>query len=219
MKRPLVLAHRGACWEAPENTLEAFELAVEQGADYVEFDVRLDGAGRLVLYHGPVPEPCPPALSTLDEALEALRGRVGLAVEIKEEAAAKPTANALRAHRIESDDLIVLSFRLGALKVVRRLRPDVRLVLNLGMPPDPAAGTPYWGVGFDDLVAKPRPIRLAQSLGLTVFIFTVNEPARMRELAALGVDGIFSDRPGLLRETLAAPPEPARERSRKGSSP
>jgi glycerophosphoryl diester phosphodiesterase len=38
-------------------------------------------------------------------------------------------------------------------------------------------------------------------------VFTVNEPARMRELASLGVDGIFSDRPGLLRdvlETLAA---------------
>jgi glycerophosphoryl diester phosphodiesterase len=219
MKRPLVLAHRGACWEAPENTLEAFELAVEEGADYVEFDVRLDGAGRLVLCHGPVPEPCPADVCTLDEALETLRGRAGLAVEIKEEAAAKPTAHALRVHRIESEDLIVLSFQLGALNVVRQLRPDVRLVLNLGMPPDPDAGTPYWGLGFDDLVAKPRPIRLAQSLGLAVFIFTVNEPARMRELAALGVDGIFSDRPGLLRETLAAPPEPARERFRKGSSP
>jgi glycerophosphoryl diester phosphodiesterase len=35
-------------------------------------------------------------------------------------------------------------------------------------------------------------------------VYTVNDPGRMRELAALGVDGIFSDRPALLRETLQA---------------
>jgi glycerophosphoryl diester phosphodiesterase len=219
VKRPLVLAHRGACWDAPENSLAAFELAIEQGSDYVEFDVRLDRSGRLVLCHDPVPDPCPPELATLDEALETLRGRVGMAVEIKEEAAADVALRTLRAHRIRAGELMILSFELRTLEIARRARPDVRLVLNLGLRPDPAAGGRYWGVGFDDLAAKPKAMRLAYSLGLVVLVFTVNEPARMRELAALGVDGIFSDRPGLLRETLADLPETGRERSRKGSSP
>ena len=35
----LVIAHRGASFELPENTLPAFERAIELGADYVEFDV------------------------------------------------------------------------------------------------------------------------------------------------------------------------------------
>ena len=43
----LVIAHRGASWEQPENTLPAFERAIELGADYVEFDVHADREGRL----------------------------------------------------------------------------------------------------------------------------------------------------------------------------
>jgi glycerophosphoryl diester phosphodiesterase len=218
MKRPLVIAHRGACWEAPENTLAAFELAIEQGADYVEFDVRADAEDRLVLCHNPVPDPRPADLCTLDAALAALRGRVGLAVEIKDGRVAEPALQALRRHHCDSDSVILLSFAIRVLETMRRLRPDLRTVLNLGPNPDPVAATRFWGVGFHDAVAKPKPTRLAQSLGLATFVFTVNEPARMRELAALGVDGIFSDRPGLLRETLAALPEPARGRSRQGRS-
>jgi glycerophosphoryl diester phosphodiesterase len=201
---PLVLAHRGASWDAPENTLDALELAVAQGADYVEFDVRLAGDGTLVLCHDPVPDPCPPGLSTLDEALSALRGRVGLAVEIKEDRAMEPTLGALRKHAVPDDELIVLSFRVRGLEAARRLRPSLRLVLNLGRRPDPIAAARFWGVGLADAVARARAIRVAQAHGLATLVFTVNEPARMRELADLGVTGIFTDRPALLRETLAA---------------
>ena len=35
----LVIAHRGASYDLPENTLPAFERAIEVGADYIEFDV------------------------------------------------------------------------------------------------------------------------------------------------------------------------------------
>ena len=38
----LVIAHRGASFDLPENTLPAFERAIEVGADYVEFDVHND---------------------------------------------------------------------------------------------------------------------------------------------------------------------------------
>jgi glycerophosphoryl diester phosphodiesterase len=202
--KPLVIAHRGACWNAPENTLEAFELAIEEGADYVEFDVRMDEEKRLVLCHDPVPDPCPPDLCTLDAALAALRGRVGLAVEIKEPRAVDSTMRALAEQAIPSDELIVLSFKIRGLEAARRKRPDVRTVLNMERRADPSAAGRFWGAALEDGVARPRVIRQAQSLGLRALVFTVNEPARMRELAGLGVDGIFSDRPGLLRETLAA---------------
>jgi glycerophosphoryl diester phosphodiesterase len=49
--RPLVLAHRGASARAPENTLAAFALAVEQGADGVELDVRRCRSGEPVVIH------------------------------------------------------------------------------------------------------------------------------------------------------------------------
>ena len=49
--RPLVLGHRGACGYRPENTLEAFELAISQGAEGVECDLVPTRDGELILRH------------------------------------------------------------------------------------------------------------------------------------------------------------------------
>lgn len=46
-----VIAHRGASQEAPENTIAAFELAIQQGADMIELDVRLSRDQELVVFH------------------------------------------------------------------------------------------------------------------------------------------------------------------------
>jgi glycerophosphoryl diester phosphodiesterase len=196
----IVIAHRGASWDAPENTLAAFGLACAQGADYVEFDVRAAPDGRLVVAHDPVGEQVSPAVPTLDETIECLKGRVGLAVEIKEQAVTEATLAALKRHRIPAEATMIISFRIRALEQARRLRPDLRFVLHLGRRPDPAAATRFWGVGFRDSAARPRQIALARSLGLATTVFTVNDPQRMRDLAALGVTGLFTDRPGLARE-------------------
>lgn len=48
-----IIAHRGASRDAPENTLAAFRLAWEQGADGVEGDFRLTGDGEIVCLHDP----------------------------------------------------------------------------------------------------------------------------------------------------------------------
>ena len=73
----LVIAHRGASFELPENTLPAFERAIELGADYVEFDVH---NGLRVTHDAPrrgLPYP------TLAEVLDLCRGRIGAMVELK----------------------------------------------------------------------------------------------------------------------------------------
>ena len=49
-KKTLV-AHRGASEDAPEHTLEAYRLAIEQGADYVEQDLQITKNGVLVCLH------------------------------------------------------------------------------------------------------------------------------------------------------------------------
>jgi glycerophosphoryl diester phosphodiesterase len=51
LDRPLRLAHRGASHEAPQNTLAAFLLAAELGADGIELDVQLTGDGQVVVIH------------------------------------------------------------------------------------------------------------------------------------------------------------------------
>jgi glycerophosphoryl diester phosphodiesterase len=51
MKTPLIIAHRGASGDAPENTLAAFRLAIESGADMIELDLHQSKDGTLVVCH------------------------------------------------------------------------------------------------------------------------------------------------------------------------
>ena len=51
IEKTLILAHRGASGYAPENTMEAFRLAVEMGADGIELDIHLTSDGQVVVCH------------------------------------------------------------------------------------------------------------------------------------------------------------------------
>src|SRR5512138_2694544 len=48
---PAIIAHRGASAHAPENTLSAFRLALEQGADGIELDAKLSADGHVIVIH------------------------------------------------------------------------------------------------------------------------------------------------------------------------
>lgn len=53
MNKPMIIGHRGAAGEAPENTLASFRLALEQGVHGIELDVHLSADGRLIVCHDP----------------------------------------------------------------------------------------------------------------------------------------------------------------------
>jgi glycerophosphoryl diester phosphodiesterase len=195
---PLVIAHRGACWDVPENTLEAFELAIAEEADYVEFDVRARDS-ELVVCHDPKP---PEDVPRLDGVLSALAGRVGIALDIKEPRTTWAVLDALEAHAVEADEAMVVSFHVAALDAVRRRRPEIACVYHV-RERNPTAAAGFWGVGFEEPAAAER-IRAAQALGLATTVFTVNDPERIAELGWLGVSGIFTDRPALARQALRA---------------
>jgi glycerophosphoryl diester phosphodiesterase len=72
--RPWVVAHRGACGESPENTIESFRLAVEQRADMLELDLRLTSDGHLVAVHDlNLGRVAGPTVSVEDTSLNILR--------------------------------------------------------------------------------------------------------------------------------------------------
>ncbi len=89
-----VIAHRGASADEKENTLPAFERAIEVGADYVEFDVQASSDGGLVVFHDlrldrltpargplrarPLAELQELGIPTLEEVLELTAGRIGV---------------------------------------------------------------------------------------------------------------------------------------------
>ena len=72
--RPLLIAHRGASREAPENTLTAFRLAWQEGADGIEADFRLTRDGRIVCLHDATTGRTATAdMALADSTLEELR--------------------------------------------------------------------------------------------------------------------------------------------------
>ena len=181
----LVIAHRGASFDLPENTLPAFERAIEVGADYVEFDVHNDLS---VTHDRPTDGVDYP---TLDEVLELCRGRIGLMVELK-----RPRGDTVKRtlDRLD-DDAVLVCFQRPPLEEARRLRPGIRTVQHVGFGASIRRAEGSWAVGFQNERVTGRGITTAQRLGLETLVYTVNDEARMLELLALGVTGIFTDRP------------------------
>jgi glycerophosphoryl diester phosphodiesterase len=204
---PLVIAHRGASWDEPENTLPAFRRAIEVGADYIEFDVHATRSGDLVVTHDPPREALAHTLVRLEEVLELADGRIGVMVELKAPYRYRRHDVVRRTLELLDDDAVVVSFERQALAEVRRLRPGLRTIQHVGFGVSIRGAAQAWGAGFADRLARPRSIHAARSLGLATTVYTVNEPERMRELAEIGVAGIFTDRPDLALRVLA----PARD--------
>jgi glycerophosphoryl diester phosphodiesterase len=200
----LVIAHRGSSWNLPENTLPAFERAIEDGADYIELDVHVAPGGELVVTHD-APRVGDSQL-TLAAALEAMDGRIGVMVELKTPYRYRRHDPVRRALELMTDDDVFVCFQPAATALVRELRPRMRTVQHVGVVPIRwAAARRCWAAGFWDPRATARGIAAARRLGLETTVYTVNDAARMRQLAALGVTGIFTDRPALASRTLRPP--------------
>ncbi len=149
-----VIAHRGAAHGSPENTIVAFERAIEQGSHGLELDVwpTADGAavvvhdeklGRTIPGAGRVDALTwgqlrrldaggtgrPPPL--LDEVLELARDRVWLDVELKSVGAVEPAVAAI-ADAAMGDRCVITSFDVETLERVRVVAPELRRGLVQG---------------------------------------------------------------------------------------
>jgi glycerophosphoryl diester phosphodiesterase len=189
----LVIAHRGASAELPENTLPAFERAIEVGADYVELDVHNDLS---VTHDRPVRGVTYPALT---EVLDLCHGRIGVMVELK-----RPRGDTVaRVLRLLRDDDVLVCFQRAPLVAARALRPGLRTVQHVGFGVSIKGAGDAWAVGFQDQRVTLRGIARAKGLGYATLVYTVNGERRMLELRELGVDGIFTDRPATALAALA----------------
>jgi glycerophosphoryl diester phosphodiesterase len=149
--KPLVVAHRGASVEQSENTIPAFEAAIDAGADAVEFDVRMTADGHAVVMHDPdvsrttegtglvsemtLEEIRKLGVPTLEETLECLAGRAAADIEIKN-LPGEPGFTPDREEAVEATlagldsvaflgQVIVSSFNPASIAHSRALRPDV----------------------------------------------------------------------------------------------
>jgi glycerophosphoryl diester phosphodiesterase len=224
--RPLVIGHRGAAAVAPENTLAGLEAAIASGADIVEFDV----AEGLVLEHpGGIPAESPPALA---EALALLAAHsIGVHIDLKHDGIELGVAEAVRRHDL-AERVVVSSTSVSALHRLERADPALARAISYPNDRYGAAGLPWPRSVVSSAAACLRPaVRLrlppllaaarAQALsvrhelvgralveatharGAVLIAWTVNDSASVGRLAAIGVDAIVSDDPGMVLRVLA----------------
>lgn len=221
-----IVAHRGASARALENTLEAFALAASLGADWVELDVRATADGALAVHHDAhLPDgraidavaaaDLPAHVPLLAEALAAC-SPLGVNVEIKsspdepgfdaDRSLAEPVLATIAAW---GGAVLVSSFDPAMVDRVRALDPGVPTAQLTFLHDRPAADTAAWiaarGHGwwhpFHQVVDEVL-VAAAGEAGLRVNAWTVDDPARMAELAAFGVAGIVTNDVEAARRTL-----------------
>lgn len=230
---PLIIGHRGASANAPENTLAAFAQALHQGADGVELDVQLSADGQLVVFHdddvtrmtsgrGKVADLTlaelrqltmaeDQTIPTLDEVLQRFDRELLYNIEVKDfgwrnRGTETAVAATILAHQLE-EQVLVSSFNPLALRRLRAvLPPRIPLALIRG------GGWLKYGYWLADGAADHPHYSLvdgaymtwAKKQGYLVNVWTVDAPEEAQRLMALGVNGIITNKPGFIRQQLTS---------------
>ena len=229
MRKPLLLGHRGARKYAPENTIAAFELAMADGCDGFEFDVRLTADRQPVVCHDPkfcgvtlAKTTCPKLfeaasrkrkpISRLEDVL-AFGDRAFLNVELKVAGAEEILIQLLTKYPPQKG-LVVSSFLPRILARLHALGADFRLGLICENRRQLAKwkDLPIQALmlnralvnrkTMDAIRTTPRKPDTGSDAAPMIFVWTVNRAREMRKFAELGVDGIISDDTRLLVQTL-----------------
>ncbi|MCY0930007.1 glycerophosphodiester phosphodiesterase family protein [Streptomyces sp. H27-H1] len=257
LSNPIVYAHRGASAYAPENTLEAIDLAMMMGFDWVENDVQRTKDGTLVVIHDETlarttdveqvfPDRKPwrvkdftaveiaqldagswfgqeftgARVPTLREYMRRVqRNQQRLLLEIK-----RPEIYAgieqqtldvlgetgwLEENRV-ARRLVIQSFSAASVRTVHELRPDLSTAF-LGTPA--LADLPQYAEFTDrinpahttinsDWVSAVHGLTGPHGKALEVATWTVDDAATARKVQDMGVDGIITDKPDVVREAV-----------------
>lgn len=241
----LTIAHRGASYYAPENTLPAFELAMEMNSDAIEIDVTLSSDRIPVIFHDKIMDKKSnrtglvihkdlkyiksadagswfskkfkgTEILTLEEFLGWIKGRIAVNIEIKREvqilspdiAAEEKIVNLVEKYGM-TDHVFYSSFSYACVKKLKIIDQDIPVAVLYdpnqmrGVRPAELVGrlrADLFNCSWRELGTGLR--HELQDKNIPVLVYTVNRPGRMKSLIQRGVNGIFSDRPDLLKKVV-----------------
>ena len=231
--RLFCFGHRGARGHEPENTLRSVRRALALGANGIEVDVHL-ADGRLMVIHdetlnrttngtGRVAKKTFAELRaldagkgeripTLEEVFDTVSRRAVVNVELKGPGTAAPVARLIeeyvRTRGWQWADFLVSSFDHAQIEAVKNLRPEIRTGALVEKTPRGLAAFAEkigaWSLNPGQRCVTPELVADAHARGLKVFVYTVNRPQEIAALAALGVDGVFTDFPERVADFLRA---------------
>lgn len=202
---PVLLGHRGAKDYAPENSIEAFELALAHGCDGFELDVRLSADGQAVICHDARFR----HLTIASERSEmlALRGmplladvvrefgkRAFMDIELKVAGLEQITLDLLREYPADAG-FVITSFLPEVLRELRRLDADIPLGLicrnekQLSAAHQLAVDT----VVLHSSLVSSEELTAFRKRGIPVLAWAANSESHMRSLVEAGVSSLIID--------------------------
>ena len=213
-----VIAHRGASFLEPENTLKAIERAVKISADFVEIDVRMSKDNKLVIMHDPdvnrttdgnglvkdyslqelkkLDAGDGETIPTLDEVISCVKDRIGLVIEIKEPGTEVKVLEKIDEHNLEN--VILTSFYHKSIKNARKINPSVDAGIIFACQPvdvNPMVSNAGANVIFPGYKYLDEDlIKQAHGNGISVYPWTVDDEGMFEKLVEMGVDGIVTNK-------------------------
>lgn len=144
----MVVAHRGASGLVHENTIEAFEKAVEIGADCIELDIRKTKDGKIIVFHDRtidgkeissllfselkgISQKAGFSVPTFEEALQYIKGKILVDIEFKEGGYEEEAVALIHKH-LNDSEFYVRSFYDEILIRIKKIDPAIRTALLLG---------------------------------------------------------------------------------------
>ncbi|MFD7904652.1 glycerophosphodiester phosphodiesterase [Kitasatospora sp. NPDC057904] len=229
---PVVIGHRGAPQNAPENTMASFDTALRQGADWVETDVQTTRDGVPVLMHDPSvdrttngkgaigdltaaqiaalrvtigPGPAEP-VPTLEQLLERMaRTNATLLMEIKWQRRTEDVVRIARLAAASGARVIMYSFSADHLRVAHAAAPGLPIVLIQGASIAENPGNlPLSGIALDTTLASASRIAAERRAGHEVYVWTVDDEESWQLMTGRDADGLITDTPGPARRWLDA---------------
>lgn len=242
------VAHRGASFDAPENTVVSAKLAFEHKADALETDIWLTKDGKIIVSHdlntkrtagrdakltdltfdearqldaGKWKDPkfAGEKLPTLEELLATVPAGKRIFIELKAGPEIVPALKAaLDKTHLKRSQIVLITFKLPAAKAAKAAMPDL---LNLWLLSAPSKDPKKPSPDLDEAITLAKAAKLdgldvnfgfpidaaamkkLKAAGLQLHVWTVDDPVVAQRWAALGVDGITTNRVGWLREQLA----------------
>lgn len=243
----IVIAHRGNSSEAPANTLEAIRQAIEIGADMIEVDVRLSKDGIPVLIHdanldettngeGAVSSLTLEQLKRLDagswkdkrysneriptlmEALELVKGKAYLSLDLKDENAIPAMLNAIQDAKMV-DSVVICGCHEPQARAIWNINKEITVLLNTDESLDKlfecgnrrefidqyirrACGERFAGLNVNFKYITEELIYRAHLRALPVWAWTVDKESDMQKLIDLSVDAMYTNYPKRLLNVL-----------------
>lgn len=227
MRKPLVIAHRGDSSRALENSLEAFRLALALPVDMIEFDIRKSRDNQLYVMHdketgrtaekninieqslsgeiATVRLKNGQAVPMLRDVLTLVAGKVGLNIEIKSEGAGALTAAHLAGSGYQGL-VLISSFKEREVQDARRVMPTMQ-VSGIFDTFIVAEVKKYRSLGYGFISLKKKTvtgelISACHDQKIKVYVWTLDDEEEIRRFIEWGVDGMYSNKPMVLKRVV-----------------